>query len=459
MTIFYLQVAILVLTVLAVIGVWRHPRYFLPVLIFALPLDISQTWFPHLSWLDKLGSFIGVITFARIFSLALVAYYLFSRLRPWLWAKKGPGFWADSSFYPEGTLQGGKPAWQTALFLALIGMILYGLLSAVWSVNPLQSIVQSVRLGVLLFLGLASYQLIQQERSPWLVPLAFSLASTLLGLIGIFEMVTQRFLWNGEVYQAAGRINATFVDANIYARFLVIGVIATLLWMIARENRWVSLGGALALVVQLTALVGTGSRTGWMCAFVALVGLLVLVPRRQLLWVLAGGCIAGLLALAVHPEFLLRLADLRKGLAVASLERQYLIKAGWDMFIHHPWLGVGLGGFQTMMFTHYPDLIHNQISLSHTALLTTAAELGIIGVSGVFAVMIFTYRELLRRWSQRNVTFQFTGFAQTWVLTVFAVLSITVIFLSAQGEGRFFEDPALWLLAGFLMALRNVEEV
>lgn len=438
-----LQMAVLVLTMVGVIGVWRHhPRYFLPVLIFALPLDISRTWFPN-----------EALTFARISSFTLIAYYLISLIRDWRNHNTGEVSYREVRFLPE------MPVWKTSLFLALMGYLGYGLLSTVWSVNPLQSVEQSIRLGVLLFLGLAAYAQIVKERSPWLIPQAFSLASTLLGLVGVGEMITNRFLWNGEVYRAAGRINATFVDANIYARFLVIGILATLIWMIARQERRNSLFGALALMIQLTALVGTGSRTGWVCAIIALLGLTLLVPRRQMLLVLAGGVVAGLLALAIHPEFLVRLADLRKGLAVASLERQYLMQAGWAMFINHPWLGVGLGGFQTMMFAHYPDLIHNEISLSHTALLTTASELGIIGVLGVGVFLVLTYRELLLSWSKRKISIGISGFPQNWLLTVFAVLSITVIFISAQGEGRFFEDPALWILAGLLMALRRVEEV
>lgn len=452
MWLYSLQIAVLILTVLGVIGVWRQPRYFLPALIFALPLDISRTWFPHLFWLDKLGSFIGVINFARIFSFAFIVYFLAERFFKSRNRDFGGSF-AETRFLRE------EPVWRMPLFLALTAYLLLGLLSTAWSVNSLQSVVQSVRLGVLLVLGVAAYSDISKKRSPWLILQSFSLASTVLGLVGIYEMVFKKFLWFGELYQAAGRINATFVDANIYARFLVIGVLATLIWMIERQERRGSILGVVALIIQLTALVGTGSRTGWLSVLLALIGLTVLVPRKQIFLVIAGGMAAGLLGLAFHPEFLVRLEDLRKGLAVASLERQFLVKAGWDMFIHHPWLGVGLGGFQTMMFTHYPDLIHNEISLSHTALLTTAAELGIIGVLGVGLVLTFAYREILWSWSKKKISIGVSGFPRTWLLTVFAVLSMTVIFISAQGEGRFFEDPTLWIFAGLLMALRNVEEV
>lgn len=453
MWIYSLQIALFVLTLVGAIGVWRHPRYFLPVLIFALPIDISSTWFSDLAWLNKLGSYIGVITFARIFSFALIAYYFISLIRDWRKSNSWEGAYNVDVFLQE------RPVWKTSLFMIMIGYLGFGLLSSVWSVNPLQSIVQSIRLSVLLFLGFAAYSQIKRERSPWLIPQAFSLVSTLIGLIGIFEMLTNTFLWNGEVYRAAGRINATFVDANIYARFLVIGILATLIWMIARQKSWGNLLGLLSLMIQLTALVGTGSRTGWACAVFALVGLTLLVPRKQIFLVLGGGLAAGLLALAIHPEFIVRLMDLKKGLAVAALERQYLVQAGWDMFIHHPVYGVGLNGFQTMMFTQYPDLIKNEISLSHTALLTTAAELGIIGVLGVVLFLVMTYRELFLSWSKRKISAGISGFPGNWLLTVFAVLSITIIFISAQGEGRFFEDPALWIFAGLLMALPKVEEV
>ena len=47
----------------------------------------------------------------------------------------------------------------------------------------------------------------------------------------------------------------------------------------------------------------------------------------------------------------------------------------------------------------------------------------------------------------------------TSMAEIFAVLAITVIFICAQGEGRFLEDPYLWILTGYLTAVRDLEQV
>src|SRR5665647_2363717 len=72
---------ILIITILAVGWGWKNSRFLLPLLILALPLEISKIWFPHLSVLDKLGKFVGVIYFGRILTMAVIAYFIYNLLR------------------------------------------------------------------------------------------------------------------------------------------------------------------------------------------------------------------------------------------------------------------------------------------------------------------------------------------------------------------------------------------
>lgn len=72
----------LVLTLLVIVLGWIYPRFLLPLLILALPLELSSDWFPHLTFLNKLGEFVGVIYFGRIFTLAVIAYYIFRIVWP-----------------------------------------------------------------------------------------------------------------------------------------------------------------------------------------------------------------------------------------------------------------------------------------------------------------------------------------------------------------------------------------
>ncbi|CAA7599628.1 O-antigen ligase-related protein [Acididesulfobacillus acetoxydans] len=448
---------LLILAVALVIGGWCYPRLLVPLLIAALPLEISRTWFPRLKHLEKLGTFVGMVDLGRIMALAVVLYFLYTTVRSHgPWARYG-GF--QDSFRAGTFPDRSRAGWRDRLF-SLSGIyILYGLLSVIWSVDRLHTLTGVVRLGLLWVLGLAVYRILTEERDYWLVPQSFAAVGTALAGVGVYEMVSRHFLWLGQIYQVLHRYNATFVDANIYARFLVLGMLATSVWLLNTVPRAGRVIGYLALAIQLAALLGTGSRTGWAACGLAFILLAVLVPRKPVYVILAGAILLGGVVLLVDPAVFLRIQDLRHGLLAASTERSYLWQAGWDMFVKHPLFGVGLGGFQKVMLTRYASVIRNGVSLSHTALMTTAAELGIIGVSIVLAFLLVLLARAVRAGHRLRVGSDWSESYPRALLTIFAVLGVFVVFVSAQGEGRFWEDPYLWILLGLLGALAGAGEV
>ena len=114
------------------------------------------------------------------------------------------------------------------------------------------------------------------------------------------------------------------------------------------------------------------------------------------------------------------------------------------MFADHPVAGIGFGGFQHALSTTYrrlipPDLPNPDIA-SHTAFVTIAAEQGVIGIALLLIFLVQLGREA------------FTARLRTWAVLP-AVLIVPII-LYSQFEGRFLEEPYLWLcLALFYAAL------
>lgn len=435
------------ITLLAVVWGWKNSRYLLPLLILALPWEISRDWFPHLLILDKFGKFVGVIYFGRILTLAVIAYFIYSLLR------------SKTPYQSLGNARDSlAETLRSPLFLALGSYIIWGAFSVIWSLDRLATMVGVARLALLWFLGAAVYDLVKRRDGQITVPLAFAAVSTLLAVIGIYELLSQHYLWYGEIYQQFGRVNATFVDANIYARFLLIGCLATAILMF-EANRAGSLIGALALALQVSALLGSGSRMGWIAMIIAALGLAALVPRRGVILAILGGLALSGLSLLLNPELLTRILELTQNFWVASTERKYLITSGIHMFTQHPLLGVGLAGFQHAMQTTYASIVQGGVSLSHTALITTAAELGSIGLGilAVFFIALYwglpSISKVLRYSSQQHFD------TKRYYWQIFAVLAITTIMISAQSEGRFLEDPYLWILVGYLAAVRDLEEV
>jgi len=434
------------MTILAVGWGWKDSRYLLSLLILGLPLEISKTWFPHMLILDKFGEFVGVIYLGRIFTLAVIAYYIYSLFRSRA-RDQSLGSARDSL---TETL-------RSPLFIALGSYIIWGAFSVIWSIDRLHTIVGVARLGLLWLLGAAVYDLVKRRDGFAMVPLAFAAVSSFLAGIGVYELLSKHYIWLAEIYQAYNRVNATFGDANIYARFLLIGCLATAILMFDATRRG-KLIGALALALQMVALLGTGSRAGWIVMIVVALGLAALVPRRAVIVsILAFFALSGISILLNH-ELLARVLTLTQDFWAASSERHYLVTSGVHMFTQHPLQGIGLAGFQHAMVTTYSSVVTG-VSLSHTALITTAAELGIIGL-GILAVFFVALYGRLPRVSQ-ELRFASQQFHTTshYYWEIFAVLAITAIFISAQGEGRFLEDPYLWILVGYLTAVRDLEKM
>jgi len=438
--------AILFMTILAVGWGWKNSRHLLPLLILSLPLEISRTWFPHITILDKIGEFVGVIYFGRILTLAVIAYFIYSLLRSRT-ANQFLGSARDSL----------AETFRSPLFIALGSYIVWGALSIIWSIDRLATIVGVARLALLWLLGAAVYDLVKRRDGRITVPVAFAAVSSFLAGIGVYELLSKHYIWLAEIYQPYNRINATFVDANIYARFLLIGCLATAILMFdaTRKGR---LMGILALALQMVALLGTGSRVGWIVMIIVAIVLAALVPRRAVILSILGFLALLGMSVLLNHELLTRVLALTQNFWAASSERHYLVTSGVHMFTQHPLHGLGLGGFQQAMVTTYASVMTG-VSLSHTALITTAAELGIIGLGIVVAFFIALYgrlpsvRKVLRFSSHQLVHTKY------YYWEIFAVLAITTIFICAQGEGRFLEDPYLWILTGYLTAVRHDEEV
>ena len=435
------------ITILAVGWGWKNSRYLLPLLILSLPLEMSKTWFPHLLILDKLGEFVGVIDFGRILTLAVIAYFIYKLLRS-----------RHADQYLGSARDHLVECFHSPLFIALGSYIIWGACSVIWSMDRLQTLVGVVRLGLLWLLGAAVYSLVKRKNGQFTVPAALAVVSSSLAVIGVYELLSKHYIYLGELWLQFGRINASFGDPNIYARFLLLGCLATAILMLntTKEGR---LMGTLALVFQIVALIGTGSRTAWLALVVVAIGLAVLVRRREVIFPVVGTLALAGISILLNHGLRMRVLELTQNLWAASTQRQYLITSGLQMFRQHPIVGIGLGGFQHVMLTTYASEVIRGVSLSHTALLTTAAELGIIGLGILAVFFVYLYGRLPRvRYALRFSNQQFLD-TQQYYWDIFAVLAITAIFISAQGEGRFLEDPYLWILIGYLTAVREVEEV
>lgn len=397
------------------------------LLFFAsVPWDISKVLFPPY---DSGPQSPTVFTFVRIATFLLVA-------------------WGAVRFVQSGAGKNTKRLAETPLAWAPVPLFLAVLISLSGSLLPGTTVAEGARLVLLWLLGLSVALAIQSEWSPenmleWIWQIIFLLA-TLTALFALFQYVTGMGIWGGGVNVAGGRrVNATFMDPNIFARYLDISILASLSLFLHKVWRrwWVVVG----VILQIAALGTTFSRTGWIILALGLIVLLIVYLRRKLAYLL--GALGGLVVIGAGVSFIpavhQRLATFSSWFDILG-QRIPLIQGGWAMFRDHPLTGVGLGCFQWAIENPYSSTLAawSYVTRSHTTLITVAAEMGIWGVLAMLLFLGFMIGTALST----------KGKLRPYALANMA--GVLVIWLSSQGEGRFFEDPMLWAFWGLGLAIQ-----
>ncbi|KLU66904.1 O-antigen ligase [Desulfosporosinus acididurans] len=449
---------------------WKKPSALISFLAGAVALDVSIRWFPPLG---GIGSQINSL--ARLFTVGIIVALLWSLGRD-----------------PEKRREL-KKLFKHPMTIALLIYIAVGAFSIVYTISKADTIMGVVRLITMFLLYLGVYLL--AEKSTGLLPLkVVHWMGVALVPLTIYEGATKHFLWRG--YLAEGmiaRVNATFVDPNIFARYLVLGIVANLLLQyMCQESRkrFLYLG---TLIGLLGALAITLSRSGVVTLVAVLILMCLLIPRKGILQPIGVLGIIGVVIAALRPTVWNRILTIRNGLGALDEQRAYLFRVSFAMFHDHPLFGVGLGGFQKSFLTNYPSYktvipYVQGVTLSHTTILTIAAELGIVGLTALALVWLAIFRNLwnLRRSRQveasksgvsrpefykgtdlnnanleaatentgkQEAVSRKSGFPRDYLLGVGYFLWIAAIFISSQSEARFFEDPMIWLSMSMMVHL------
>lgn len=428
------QYLVLLMTLGAIIVLfYRLPEWVVPALVVSLALEISREWFPLIPYVP---TEFGLLSFTRLLTYAILL---------------GAAGKLLQSGHIWRTVQS---KFRSPLAMAIIIYLVVGTGSIITSLNIGKTGVESVRLGILFALMVAVSIYVGQAgfkyKTLWA---SLTGISALLFPLAVYQYKTGNLLFLQEHYQAGllRQINVTFVDTNIFARFMVIGAVACLLLgLSARERRakWLYQGAFLLIVANIGLSM---SRSGLLTFVLVMLLLMILIGWKRVgLWLLPTVS-AGLVYILINPALASRLATIKAGIGALDEQRLYLIKAGLDMFQHHKVYGIGLGGYgQEFIKTYLSNYrVEGGATLSHTTVITIAAELGIIGLLALIVLIIaffWTYR--LISWRSKIMGMYAAG----------VVGMMAAIFLSSQAEGRLFEDPMFWILLAVMNDLYQRSE-
>jgi putative inorganic carbon (hco3(-)) transporter len=278
---------------------------------------------------------------------------------------------------------------------------------------------------------------------PWLPRVlaleAVALAS-LFALVGLAEAATHRLLFYdpkvavANSYTSYFRVTSLFSDPSIYGRHLVIGIAVLLvaLWL-ARIGLLIGIAFVSLLWAGLFFSYSQSSMVA-LAAVVVVVGFLVADPRMQRAIAVA----AGTLALTAGVLFVTLLRD--ESAARVTSNRSTLVGDTAVVFGNHPLVGVGVASQPAASRDESGGADTARRNTSHTAPLTVAAELGVVGVLVYVAFLtgaVWLFAAVRRRDEALGL----------------ALLAVAVVlFVHSLVYGVFVDDPLLWATLGIAVA-------
>jgi O-antigen ligase/polysaccharide polymerase Wzy-like membrane protein len=329
--------------------------------------------------------------------------------------------------------------WPLALLIAWTGV------SLAWSKDVHEGAIE-----VLAFYVPFSLVALTFARLPWsragarILYAQVSLMALIFAVVGFYQYQTRDIFQNPKVITANAyapffRVNSVFWDPSVYGRFLVVAMTPSIVLVaLGRSVRWSLLAGAM-LVVTWFGLLISYSQSSFAALLVVVIGAAFLAWRWRAL-------VAVVLAIAVLAGISVSQPQVRKslqhhttsGLNSATSGRASLVANGIRIAVHHPVLGVGVGGFKRA----YAERVglkgkEPKTAASHNTPVTIAAESGAVGLA-LFAWVVAAFVvEAVRR---RRRSF-----------SLVAGLALAAIFCHSLFYNAFFEDPMTWALFGLVV--------
>ena len=337
----------------------------------------------------------------------------------------------------------GAPLHRLALAVLLAACVTS--LLAVWDFTTTLTAARQIAIGGLLFAAISRYTTTCAgvRRIVLVATLGLALAALLplkalgsLGGLGMAAFGEARFmtLGSGDPNVSAAQINCALPGAFYLAAWL------------PRRWRWPVW---LVIVLLIAGVILSSSRAG-----MAVMGLVVpacLLFERRLhrhaMWIVLA-LIATLLVLPA--PYWVRFVSIGQfgGIIVdRSLQlRQHSLAASWDMFVHHPWIGVGLGNVQSNM----PRYMMLRL-MAHNTWIEIAASLGAVGIVA-YATWWFTgvrmaWQARARSRHNRQDEAAALAFATAASLLAFGIVGMTLSI-------PFY--PMLWLPLALATVLRRL---
>lgn len=373
-------------------------------------------------------------------------------------------FWISKLFLETRPLKFGP----LFLSLPLAGLVGMGLVSSIFSIDPLLSIYHTIRLTLLA--GLYLY-LINEVPSPSLVAAATAIQILVQSIVGIAQTINQHSLslislqeleldpaWGGVSIVSADGIRSLRAygltdHPNILGGCLALGLLVFLTWYLERHSRWQVVAGS-AFLLGCLALFLTFSRSAWIALIAGLAWTGWLLARNShkrafsaWLNLTVAACLLILPFMWANSAYLG--ARLNQDGSFASVEaekrsideRLEVMETANEVFSSRPLTGVGLGAFPIAQSRLYPLFPFNY-QPPHMHLLNAAAETGLVGAFVFVLAAILPW--VAMAWNRRRLEFRPGFIAISGALAAVTIVGFFDYYTWLLAPGRLWQ----WLIWG-----------
>jgi putative inorganic carbon (HCO3(-)) transporter len=417
---------------LAAVIILREPKLLIPCVVLGLPFEYVATQsVGHLGEGGASGAIRAFLNPGKAAMLAVIAL----------------GIW-QARYEPRRLFP------NSALLLPIVTVAAIALLAVGWSDTQRPNNALLILPVYVAFVFVAP-SFIENRRDVERIVVAFLAAAVLLALIAIAQRYLAPLQWRSQLFSGGVyRSNATFSDPNNLARFMAITVALAVGLILATGPRRLTVYLAVPTVVLgLPAIFVTASRSGWLGVVLAVFLMIFIAPIDRWLkfkFAVAGAFGVLLIIGGLYASGGTEAQRIRSFTNVDALlgQREFLIRAAWEIWKDNPVFGVGSGAFQNQLILGYLHLLPwwAEATLSHTSLMSILSEWGVIGLIGftfvavrIAAVFHGAYRDRPLKYSR--------------LMIGWCIVAVVEIFLQSQSEGRLFEEPYLWLLFALFIAL------
>jgi hypothetical protein len=286
-----------------------------------------------------------------------------------------------------------------------------------------------------------------------------ALSATLQAILGWWQFHVQHMLglkWLGEyiapmgtpglatINTSAGKViraYGTMPHPNLLGAFLVFGLILSL-YFVSHGTKWIRILGGVALFLVTIGLFTTFSRVSWAAAILATLSFIIFHLRsldwRKAIYIIAIGIVSCATVFIFFPNYLK--ARVNDSDARSISDRQFFNQLAWNVVLHYPVTGVGIGNYVEAQkeFYHLEDW---QYQPPHNIYLFIAAELGLLGL-GLFLMILYQIFAGLKNifWQPLPFTLALTGI-------IFLLMGMFDHYFVTIQQGRLMFATVLGLIA------------